>query len=69
MPANYGTEYSKVTVTTHKRLLHKIINHMVYFRWARQHEYIEKLNMQAVLNTANQEDEFVKEHLISVDKV
>lgn len=40
-------------------------------RWFRQHEYIEKLNMQAILNasaTATQ-DEFVKELLVSLGKV
>ncbi|XP_029550645.1 zinc finger MYND domain-containing protein 10 [Salmo trutta] len=39
-------------------------------RWFRQHEYIEKLNMQAILNasaTATQ-DEFVKELLVSLGK-
>ncbi|KAK1161380.1 zinc finger MYND domain-containing protein 10-like [Acipenser oxyrinchus oxyrinchus] len=39
-------------------------------RWFRQHEYIEKLNMQAILNaTAASQDEFVKEHLISYSKI
>uniref|UniRef100_A0A674ELC3 Zinc finger MYND domain-containing protein 10 n=1 Tax=Salmo trutta TaxID=8032 RepID=A0A674ELC3_SALTR len=40
-------------------------------RWFRQHEYIEKLNMQAILNasaTATQ-DEFVKELLVSLGKI
>uniref|UniRef100_A0A8C4NFT1 Zinc finger MYND domain-containing protein 10 n=1 Tax=Eptatretus burgeri TaxID=7764 RepID=A0A8C4NFT1_EPTBU len=34
-------------------------------RWMRQHEYIEKLNMQAALNASVKEEEFVKELLIS----
>ena len=34
-----------------------------------QHEVLEKLNMQAVLNASAQEDEFVKDFLISCDKV
>ncbi|RXM95664.1 Transmembrane protein 115 [Acipenser ruthenus] len=37
-------------------------------RWFRQHEYIEKLNMQAILNATASQDEFVKEHLISYSK-
>ena len=43
----------------------------IYFccRWAVQHEIIEKINMQAVLNASAQEDEFVKDFLISCDKV
>ncbi|XP_028679864.1 zinc finger MYND domain-containing protein 10 [Erpetoichthys calabaricus] len=37
-------------------------------RWFRQHEYIEKLNMQAILNASAGQDEFVKEHLIAYGK-
>jgi len=38
-------------------------------RWRQQHEYLEKLNMQALLNASQNEDEFVKEYLIDHDKV
>uniref|UniRef100_UPI00358E1CFD zinc finger MYND domain-containing protein 10 n=1 Tax=Myxine glutinosa TaxID=7769 RepID=UPI00358E1CFD len=34
-------------------------------RWMRQHEYIEKLNIQAVINASVKEEEFVKELLVS----
>lgn len=34
-----------------------------------QHEYIEKLNMQAILNATAMQDEFVKEQLVSFGKV
>ncbi|XP_056001157.1 zinc finger MYND domain-containing protein 10-like [Ostrea edulis] len=37
--------------------------------WSRQHENMEKLNMQAVLNATAQEDEFIKDFLISCGKV
>lgn len=39
------------------------------YRWFRQHEYIEKLNMQAILNASAMHDEFVKELLVSYGKV
>ena len=35
----------------------------------KQHEYLEKLNMQAVLNASANEDEFIKELLITHEKV
>ncbi|XP_069793400.1 zinc finger MYND domain-containing protein 10-like isoform X2 [Narcine bancroftii] len=38
-------------------------------RWFRQHEYIEKLNMQAIINATADQDEFVKEHIYSLGKV
>jgi len=38
-------------------------------RWRQQHEYLEKLNMQALLNASQNEDEFVKEFLINHEKV
>ncbi|CAG07000.1 unnamed protein product, partial [Tetraodon nigroviridis] len=38
-------------------------------RWFRQHEYIEKLNMQAILNASAVHDEFVKDLLVSYGKV
>ncbi|CAI9723186.1 Hypothetical predicted protein [Octopus vulgaris] len=37
--------------------------------WTRQHEYIEKLNIQAILNASAEEDEFVKSFLISYEKL
>ncbi|KAM4588822.1 zinc finger MYND domain-containing protein 10 [Odontesthes bonariensis] len=38
-------------------------------RWSKQHEYIEKLNMQAILNASAMHDEFVKELLVSFGKI
>ncbi|KAM6927827.1 zinc finger MYND domain-containing protein 10 [Xenentodon cancila] len=38
-------------------------------RWFRQHEHMEKLNMQAVLNASAMHDEFVKELLVSLGKI
>ncbi|XP_067855055.1 zinc finger MYND domain-containing protein 10 [Heptranchias perlo] len=38
-------------------------------RWFRQHEYIEKLNMQAIINASANQDEFVKEHIYTLGKV
>jgi len=38
-------------------------------RWRQQHEYLEKLNMQALLSASQNEDEFVKEYLIDHEKV
>eukprot|EP00794_Sanderia_malayensis_P007456 gene7455-8278_t len=38
-------------------------------RWRTQHEYIEKLNMQAVLNASTNTEEFIQEALISHNKV
>ena len=37
--------------------------------WSKQHEALEKLNMQAVMNANQQTDEFVKEYLVSYEKV
>ncbi|KAM3622208.1 uncharacterized protein V6R79_021821 [Siganus canaliculatus] len=37
--------------------------------WFRQHEYIEKLNMQAILNASAAHDEFVKDLLVSCGKI
>ena len=42
---------------------------LLSYRWAQQHEYLEKLNMQAVLSASANEDEFIKEFLISYGKV
>lgn len=39
------------------------------YRWFRQHEYIEKLNMQAILNASAVHDEYVKDLLVSYGKV
>lgn len=41
----------------------------VFYRWFRQHEYIEKLNMQAILNASAVHDEYVKDLLVSYGKV
>lgn len=37
--------------------------------WSRQHEKLEKLNMQAIANASAEENEFVKEFLISEGKL
>ncbi|KAI6652304.1 Zinc finger MYND domain-containing protein 10-like [Oopsacas minuta] len=37
--------------------------------WFQQHEHIEKLNIQAIVNTKLETDEFVKEYLITHDKI
>lgn len=37
--------------------------------WFRQHEYIEKLNMQAILNASATQDEYVKELLVTYEKI
>ncbi|XP_022098393.1 zinc finger MYND domain-containing protein 10-like isoform X1 [Acanthaster planci] len=38
-------------------------------RWTKQHEYVEKLNMQAVLHASANEDEYIKELLIQHEKI
>ncbi|CAG5136274.1 unnamed protein product, partial [Candidula unifasciata] len=38
-------------------------------RWHQQHEHLEKLNMQAVINASAKEDEFIKEFFISCGKI
>ncbi|XP_002132177.2 zinc finger MYND domain-containing protein 10 [Ciona intestinalis] len=38
-------------------------------RWQKQHEYLEKINMQSLVSASANEDEFVKELLISLGKV
>nr|XP_054751813.1 zinc finger MYND domain-containing protein 10-like [Lytechinus pictus] len=38
-------------------------------KWMKQHEYLEKLNMQAVLHASSNQDEFVKEMLLSHEKI
>ncbi|ESN99688.1 hypothetical protein HELRODRAFT_176448 [Helobdella robusta] len=38
-------------------------------RWLQQHEYVEKLNMQAMCNALQNEDEFIKEFLITYEKL
>ncbi|KAL2090946.1 hypothetical protein ACEWY4_013209 [Coilia grayii] len=38
-------------------------------RWFRQHEYIEKLNMQAILNASATQEEFVQELFVSSGKI
>lgn len=42
---------------------------MCVVRWFRQHEFMEKLNMQAILNASAMHDEFIKELLVSYGKV
>ncbi|XP_017568171.2 zinc finger MYND domain-containing protein 10 [Pygocentrus nattereri] len=38
-------------------------------KWFRQHEYIEKLNMQAILNASANQEEFVKDLFVSHGKI
>jgi len=38
-------------------------------KWMKQHEYIEKLNIQAHLNVAQQSEEFISELLVTYDKI
>ncbi|OUM68035.1 hypothetical protein PIROE2DRAFT_4318 [Piromyces sp. E2] len=38
-------------------------------KWMKQHEYIEKLNIQAHLNVAQQSEEYISELLVTYDKV
>ena len=38
-------------------------------RWFKQHDYLEKLNMQAILNASAAQEEFIKELLVSHGKV
>lgn len=37
--------------------------------WLDQHDWVEKLNLQAHLNAQSHSDEFVKEALVCLDKV
>uniref|UniRef100_A0A8B9LIU2 Zinc finger MYND-type containing 10 n=1 Tax=Astyanax mexicanus TaxID=7994 RepID=A0A8B9LIU2_ASTMX len=37
--------------------------------WFRQHEYIEKLNMQAILNASANQEEFIKDLFVSLGKI
>ncbi len=37
--------------------------------WLEQHDWVEKLNLQAHLNAQSHSDEFVKEALVSLDRV
>jgi hypothetical protein len=38
-------------------------------RWHSQHEYIEKLNMQAILDASRNTHEYVREVIVNNDKV
>ena len=38
-------------------------------QWLQQHQFLEKLNVQAHVNVQNETDEFVMEHLISYEKI
>ncbi len=37
--------------------------------WLKQHEYVEKLNIQSHINVTTQTDEFIMEALISFEKI
>lgn len=41
----------------------------MHIRWSSQHEMIEKLNMQAVLSASAHENEYVKDALVTYEKV
>lgn len=38
-------------------------------KWFSQHEMIEKLNMQAILSASSNETEYVKDALVTLEKV
>ncbi|XP_066522295.1 zinc finger MYND domain-containing protein 10 [Hoplias malabaricus] len=38
-------------------------------KWFRQHEYIEKLNMQAILSASANQEEFIKDLFVSLGKI
>ena len=38
-------------------------------RWLTQHEHLEKLNMQAILSASANETEYVKDSIVSYEKV
>ena len=38
-------------------------------RWSSQHEMLEKLNMQAILSASSNETEYVKDSIITFEKV
>jgi len=40
-----------------------------YDKWMKQHEYIEKLNIQAHLNVSQQSEEYISELLVLYDKI
>ena len=42
---------------------------MVWFRWNRQDETIQRLNMQAHINAIMRSDEFIMESLVTFDKI
>ena len=60
MSANPGTEKQN-----------NINNYLLFiiFRWHTQHEYIEKLNMQAILDANRNTHEYVREAIVNNDKV
>jgi hypothetical protein len=39
------------------------------YRWSTQREMIEKLNMQAIISASANETEYVKDSLVTFDKV
>ena len=49
--------------------LHSLLETQGSAAWSRQREKIERLNIQAHQNVASHSDEFVKEALISHDKI
>ncbi len=51
-----------------KKKNNNIIKYL-FFRWHTQHEYIEKLNMQAILDANRNTHEYVREAIINNDKV
>ncbi|EDO41750.1 predicted protein [Nematostella vectensis] len=45
------------------------VKHIGSPKWMSQHEFVEKLNMQAVLCASSHTDEFVKDFLITLEKI
>lgn len=50
-------------------LIYRLMSCLFSLRWFRQHEFIEKLNMQAILNAQSSQEEFVKDLFVSLGKV
>lgn len=46
-----------------------LIHYLFYFRWFRQHETMDRLNIQAHKNAMNSTDEYVMEAFVTFDKM
>ena len=56
-------------VTIIIRLNQSIMTQNFFLRWQRHHEYIEKMNLQALLSASSQNTEYIGELLASQGKV